>query len=360
MKIIVILAGVTRGGIDFFQSLLDGHKQISQLPGKFYIDEFFDEIKYKKKPDQISTTFIEKYSEYFDSRLDNVENHSKLGVNRNEHYKVDKKKFSKKFLLLLNKKKINKRNIIVNLHLAYSYALGENISKKKIIILQPHHLFRIKSIINLDFDIIFTIRNPLASHSSFISNLSNFNEKILSPWKFNFHLKRNFTFYRDVLNLKKKIYIVKMEDLHRKNILVMKNFCHVFKIKYANSMQNSTFNKKIWWGDAVGKRYLKGVNKNFKNYIDEKNFFIKDFQTIEFILQELFIKYEYSFKYEKSPKKSWYRFLPFKYDYILLLNNIINFNLKNIFFIFYYIYKRKNFLKKEIIIKKHPINLSCI
>ena len=46
MKIIVLLAGMTRGGIDLFQSLLDNHPQISQLPGKFYVDDFLKWLQY--------------------------------------------------------------------------------------------------------------------------------------------------------------------------------------------------------------------------------------------------------------------------------------------------------------------------
>ena len=40
MKLIIILASMSRAGIDFFQSLLDRHTQISQLPGKFFIDDY--------------------------------------------------------------------------------------------------------------------------------------------------------------------------------------------------------------------------------------------------------------------------------------------------------------------------------
>ena len=47
MKIVVLLAAMTRGGIDLFQSLLDNHSEILQLPGKFYIDEFLKKLKIK-------------------------------------------------------------------------------------------------------------------------------------------------------------------------------------------------------------------------------------------------------------------------------------------------------------------------
>ena len=69
MKIIVLLAGMTRGGIDLFQSLLDNHPQISQLPGKFYVDDFLKKIDKNFTSNQIADLFIKEYKEYFDSRL---------------------------------------------------------------------------------------------------------------------------------------------------------------------------------------------------------------------------------------------------------------------------------------------------
>ena len=43
MKIIVLLAATTRGGIDFLQSLLDSHPQIATFNGHFAVySEFFE------------------------------------------------------------------------------------------------------------------------------------------------------------------------------------------------------------------------------------------------------------------------------------------------------------------------------
>ena len=61
MKIVVLLAAMTRGGIDLFQSLLDNHSEILQLPGKFYIDEFLKKIKNKNNNSEIAQEFINCY-----------------------------------------------------------------------------------------------------------------------------------------------------------------------------------------------------------------------------------------------------------------------------------------------------------
>ena len=204
MKIVVLLAAMTRGGIDLFQSLLDNHSEILQLPGKFYIDEFLKKIKNKKVNSEIAQEFINCYQEYFDSRLNIVERHNFLGQNKDEFYFIDKDKFIKKFDELSKNKKLNKKEIIINLHLAYSSASEESIDKKKLIILQIHHLFRIKSIEDLDFDIACTIRDPIASHSSYVKNLSKFNNKFINPWQYYYHMERNFSHLIELFKLKKK------------------------------------------------------------------------------------------------------------------------------------------------------------
>lgn len=97
MKIVVALSASTRGGIDFFQSLLDKHTQISQFPGELYIDELIAEFKYMKSVDEISNTFIKKYQRYFDSSSSIIERHNCLGEKKNQSYKVCTSSFKKYF-----------------------------------------------------------------------------------------------------------------------------------------------------------------------------------------------------------------------------------------------------------------------
>mgnify|MGYP003307798455 CR=1 FL=1 len=51
MKIIILVAGA-RAGLEFFQSLLDGHKEVLQLPGTIHFNKSLIKllsIKSKKK-----------------------------------------------------------------------------------------------------------------------------------------------------------------------------------------------------------------------------------------------------------------------------------------------------------------------
>jgi hypothetical protein len=344
MKIVVLLAAMTRGGIDLLQSLLDKHPEISQLPGKFYIDEFLEKINNKNNY-EIAQQFIDCYPEYFDSRLNIVERHNFLGQNKNEFYLIDKNKFIKKFNELSKNKKLNKKEIIINLHLAYSSASGDSIDEKKLVILQIHHLFRIKSIEDLDFDIACTIRDPIASHSSYVKNLSTFNNKSINPWQYYYHMERNFSHLIKLSKLKRKINVIKLERLHRNNLDVMKNFCIQYQIDYKEILQKSTFHGKLWWGDQVSKKYLNGINIKFENNIDYNSFSKNDINIIEYYLENYIKTYKYTFKGNRETL-NFKKYFPLKVDKVIFIQSIKKLNFKNLIFCFYYYLKRLKFMKK--------------
>ena len=130
MKIYCLL-GVGRSGVDFLQSLFDGHSQISQLPGVFYYQIFWNNLN-KKTKHQIAEEFIKKHLRFFDSKIYTQERHDQLGKNRNESFNVNKNTFKKTFIKLCENP-LDKEKVLINLHLAYSKASGESIKKKKII-----------------------------------------------------------------------------------------------------------------------------------------------------------------------------------------------------------------------------------
>lgn len=349
MKIIILLAGMSRGGTDLFQSLLDKHVQISQLPGSFYVDEFLKKIKKTNKSDEIANQFIKDYEEYFNSKLNVKERHDSLGLSKSESYQVDKNEFRKQFVYFSKHTKLEKKNIIINLHLAYSSASGEDVKKKKIIILQIHHFFRINSILDLDFDIICSIRDPIASHSSYVKNLAAFNNKSIDPWQFYYHIERNLSHLIKLSKLNKNINVIKLERLHRNNVEVMKNFCRMYEINFQDSLTSSTFHGKLWWGDKVSKNYLSGINKNFENKIEYNAFYKRDIELFEYLLENYIKSYKYSFRSTSRRFLSIKKYFPFKVDKIIFLQSLKNLNLKNFVLGFYYYFKRFKLMKKNIL-----------
>ena len=125
MKVLLLVTG-GRGGSDFFQGLLDGHSQILQFPGKLIIDENFNKMINLNNPKKISRMFINLFPHFFNSKLNKIERHAYLGKKKNKFYQIDKKKFIKNFSNQFKKKKIEKIEIIKNLHIAYSLTKKED------------------------------------------------------------------------------------------------------------------------------------------------------------------------------------------------------------------------------------------
>ena len=67
----------------------------------------------------------------------------------------------------------------------------------------------------------------------------------------------------DLMKLK-KVYIIQYEKLHWENEYVMRKFCKKFKIKYEKCLKSSTQHGLKWWGDVGSKRWISGLNKNYK------------------------------------------------------------------------------------------------
>ncbi|OUV61089.1 MAG: hypothetical protein CBC82_07040 [Cellvibrionales bacterium TMED122] len=360
MKIVVILACMSRAGIDFFQSLLDGHSEISQLPGSFYADEFLKKIKNKTDAKNIAETFVSMHEHFFDSRLNKLERHDYLGDNKNEYYLINKKEFIENFIDIIKDQTSDFEKIFISLNLAYSKASGENINHKKLVILHLHHFFRFNAIKNLDFEIVCTIRDPIASYTSFMKALAYKNSnylKYLNSWTFNFHLERTFYHLRNTSKLKKKTFAIKLEDLHLENINIMKKFCKNFNLSYENSLQYSTYHGKKWWGDSVSRKDLNGVNKNFKNKINYELFFKKDISLIEYKLKNYYAKYNYP---NRSPTKisKFFFLLPLKAEFLIIIESLKSLKIINFIFCIYYYFKRLlKVFEKEQEVKNYPNKL---
>ena len=344
MKTIILLGANARSGTEFFQSLLDGHKEISQLPGYFYIDIFLKNIDINEDAHNIAQKFIKFIPEYFDSRLSFTERHNYLGINKNEFYVVDEEIFINSFKEILKEKERNIINILKALTLAYSAASGFDLKKIKIIILQIHQIHRIDCINQFNFDIILLGRNPLSSIYSYMKNLAYFKKKVPLPWPFYYNFLRLGETIEKVNKLRKNFYLIKLEDLHLKNEITMRSFCNHFGLNYDLSMKISTFHNKIWWGDAVGKKDLNGVNPNFIDTIFKYNFFEKDIRLIEYYFSNFYKKYDYK-KILNQKKFKITFFLPLKFEIIIFIKNLKNLHIYNTLLSIYYYFKRVKKLK---------------
>ena len=323
MKTLLLVAG-GRGGSDFFRGLFDGHSQVLTFPGYLRINKDFQEMLNLNFPDQISKRFISLYPNFFNSKAywGRFERHHRLGEKRNKFFKVNKKKFIKNFLKLTNKKKINKIDIVKNLHIAYSIAKGDKKCEKKILFIHTHLVSWTKEFLKTvnpkDTSIIHIIRHPLASINSPIRAWLTFqNGDSFFPKELHFQLDLVFNGIFDLMKLK-KVYIMQYEKLHWENEYVMRKFCKKFKIKYEKCLKSSTQLGLKWWGDKASKKWISGVNKNFKINIDKYYFFNRDLEFFQFLASRIIKYYNYDFMFPS--KKIYFNFLPMKCELLVWKN----------------------------------------
>ena len=180
MKVILLVGG-PRGGLDLFQSLLDGHEEILQFPGIIYVNDKLKEILSNKSKEKIAKCFIKEYPSFFDSRKSKIERHYMLGEKKRQFYKVDKKKFVRKFISL-SKKNLYQNKVFQNLYLLHM-AYDQSNKKKKILVINAHiipFIFSFEKIFkNINFEIIHTIRHPLSAISSTLKNWLKFKKTLL-------------------------------------------------------------------------------------------------------------------------------------------------------------------------------------
>ncbi len=331
MKLLALITG-GRAGSDFFLSLLDGHSQIMQFPGVFLFDDFYEQIKNEKNSDIIAQSFIRFEPFFFNSNKNFAERHNMLGENKNEYFEVDKDLFVKNFTKIFDNLKGNKMYLLYSLHAAYTVASGKDITNKKIIVLNIHHIkqLRVLNSLDLNYDVIYMLRDPLANLSSAVKNWTSYEDGVhFGPGSLFFHIDRVINGISNTLKFNKRTFAIQLEKLHLNFDSVIKEFCYLYNLKFENSLNYSTFHGKKWWGDAIGKRFINGINKNFKNNFDNSDYFKKDICLLEEYLKNQISYYNYPFR-SKSKTKFNIFFTPLKFELLIWKKSLLKLRLKHI------------------------------
>ena len=196
--------------------------------------------------------------------------------------------------------------------------------------------------------ILLTLRDPLVSLSSAINHFLNYKKGItMSPRGLNEILRIHFNTFNDLHFLRKKIRVVKLEEKHNNSIITMKKICKFLKIKFVNSLLKSTYHGKKWWGDAVSKKYLNGLNKNFQNKFDEKLFTYKEVFYLESKLFPILKKYNYPLRSKAKQENISYYLIFFGFEKKVWKNVLKNHSIKTILSILYFFIKRIFLLSKK-------------
>ena len=342
MKVIVLAAG-SRAGLELFQSLLDGHSQVLQLPGIIYVNEDLIRILSIKSKKNLAKEFIKNYPNFFDSRKTDVERHYMLGSNKKKYYIIDKKSLLIILLGYQKKKKKFKNDLFQKLyviHKAYNFRIIKK--DQKIFVINAHILPYVmnfdKYFPGIKYDILHTIRHPLSSISSVTNNWIKFKDGIFfTPKELYYNLELIFFGIGNLLKLKRKIYIIQLENLHQNFSIVMRNFCKVYNIKFSKSLKVSSFHNLKWWGDKISGKDLNGVNKNFRIKYDMSKFFERDIDFFQKLFGKNFLKYNYK---KLNVGKFYYHIFPLRCELITWKNTLKNYKIKHILSIPYFYFKR--------------------
>ena len=283
---VTALIGFGRSGSLFLHSLLDGHPQISTLPGYFFKGWFsektwpifqpnFEELNWRE-------TLVEKICTYFEPQFNahckknvigepngNTEWFAKnlgftqLGENNSEVLELDQQKFKSKFIELSQAyNKINSRICFELIHEAFdkAYRIPENSSQKDKTIFyhlhNPDHFEYANFMRNYpNSKILYIIRNPIQMLESWISHHFKKLQVEKDPSKSielyqSIYEKINylFEFINNPLNsiFETQIRGVRFEDIKRKSTKTIPLISNWIGIKNSYTSYKSEFlNKKF-------------------------------------------------------------------------------------------------------------------
>ncbi len=290
LKIVAISHFISRSGTLYLHSLLDNHPEIATIPGTIDIVEL---LKIKKNCSALECYEIFKKNnpKFFDTSSFNFKDKNNsslwiLGDDKKQKILTDENLFKTNFLTALDGRKIEPRNILISLYLAYAKAHNKKIENYKIILMHPHEK-KTTLLFNKFFkDTIYfiPIRNPYRAYTSIIKKTKFVNK--LREIKYypsgqlldsaldinNFHINK--------LNM----YFFKLEELGNNLEAIMKKVANILNIEFNKSMLVSTFGGEKYWSNSVEKQSNEFDRNRHK---DEINLPKKDLKIIYFINSQL-------------------------------------------------------------------------
>jgi len=336
LPITLMIVDYNRPGSDFFQSLLDGHNQILQIPGNFIFHDIWDKIDFKifSNIDLIFDFFIKdvNFKQKIFPKLNETEKWNQLGDNKNETIDFDFFKFKNYFFetFYANTLSINSKNIFLLLHLSFFKSMKYNILNTSMLFYHIHRIDRL-SRFQKDFKInkllIMTrdIRDGIVSYIE--SRKTNyFHPASLTPPILTYI---QIYYLYNFQNL--KVRILPLENLHSNYNEAISNFCKDHSILKKQILFQSTFFGKKWWGDTWSKTDLNGFQRDFKakQKWKLKRYFKYEINIFNFLFFEIFKK----FKFETNLNFNIFNIvligisiiLPMKYEIKIFLHNIKHF-----------------------------------
>ena len=360
---IIYLSNHSSSGNTFFLSLIDGHKNIINLPGYVNLNFIFE------KNINFSNT-LEKFKEnnpfFFDTSRMNIstENHQGLfylGENKDEHLFFDEKKFNNYFFSFSKNLEPTKKNILFAIYYAYSKTINREIDPLKYLIIYSYnHENTLSFLKEVNYDHLIVLTRDLiknyASYKKKVLTKANLRKKnYLDLFDLNYLYNTSKNFF-PLIRKKKTFTYLRIEDLHTNPELYMKKFCKLLNINFDLILLKSSFNNKKYnghsWDHSTNNfKPIYGFNKNY-HYRSDK---------IEMVEKKhiIFISYFFSLNLNYIKKCSLFNHISNFFSLFLLTTNekkmtnskdlilkIIKLRIKYVL-VFIYMYFNKNYIKKS-------------
>ncbi len=265
-------------------SLLDSHPNLLGTPDDVLCEfqDFWKENNHLKK-EKLIKKFISEYAILFDAKKKSRGNTysgdvlglTTMGPDKNECLYVDTDSFEKYIKeLIRNTDPVPRKLFFQAIHIAYTKAIGRKV-ENPIIVFGLHNtnsLDRLKALME-DFPnicFLMMVRHPLRSVASRFrwqnrmgtDVLRGFGRAVITAAKSG--VSHEYTYHDNWR-------AVKMEDLHFKPELTLKNICDWIDIPWDDILLKSTFNGKMWW-NLVGAIQVSGfspsiASQKFEEYL---------------------------------------------------------------------------------------------
>jgi len=268
----VVLLHWGRSGSGFFHSLVDGHPQVSTLPG-YYFADFFGKHVWESisspRIDEMVERFIDCHELLFDAGAEQPppgfkaatymganEGYTKMGENGDQTLKLDRKAFARNLnSLLAGRECIDRGTFFRSVHLAHDKTLGRDAGQTHIFyhIHSPNNHAMLSYLRHFpETRIMMTVREPVQNMESWVASAID-----------------DVQHYEDIIDRIVGFFIafdrpffstfpsrgVRLEDIKFKTDETIDALCEWLGIGDDPALRRPTFQGLKWWGDPSTKRF---------------------------------------------------------------------------------------------------------
>lgn len=333
---IVAIENYGVSGSTLLHSLLDDHPNIISLPllhgQQLYL--LWNHIKNKENIsiEDVKKIVLDKMPVFFNLNQGGDKSLGQLGENQDESIEVNYEQFMNNLAECLDGEKINSKNFIISVYMAYNMCWNKKFNDDDIICFPIHSMGRehAKYLAN-DFKEVYfihTIREPVQNigsimkHVCYNSNIQTFRspaERSIRPI-ITFCEGGKFPFMEDVNNKDKiiKSVYVRLEDLHNNPTEPLGKICKLLNIEWNDVLLKTTFTGKLWHNrqemirvSGLGKQIIQQKHVTYLNKFDRFRLRLLSKTEIEYF------KYGKLSKLENflNPLLPLFLLFPFKVDF---------------------------------------------